>query len=120
MATIVVADDEHAILGAVAEVLAMEGHTVIAAADGGEAKGLLGETLPDLVISDMMMPRLDGLGLVRWMRSQPELAHVPVLIVSAAGPPVFNGLESVSYLAKPFTLDALLYEVTQALGETPP
>jgi CheY-like chemotaxis protein len=116
MATIVVADDERTLLEAVAEVLAIEGHTVLLATDGLEARGLLDGTMPDLVISDMMMPRLGGFGLLEWMRLQPALVNVPVLVVSASAPPVFHGLEPVTFLAKPFNLDALLHAVTKALG----
>jgi CheY-like chemotaxis protein len=118
MATIVVVDDEHTILEVVVNILTMEGYTVLAARDGLEARGVLGGTLPDLVVTDMMMPGLDGFGLVRWMRSQPTLANVPALVVSAVAPPLFDGLEPVTFIAKPFELAALLDAVTRSLGKT--
>jgi CheY-like chemotaxis protein len=118
MVTIVVAEDEYTIREVVVEVLAMEGYIVHSARDGLEARALLEGSLPNLVVTDLMMPRLDGLGLVRWMRSQLALANLPVILVSAAAPPVFDGLEPVTFLAKPFDLAAVVLAVSKALGET--
>jgi CheY-like chemotaxis protein len=58
MATIVVAEDEPTILEAVAAVLAEDGHAVLSVRDGLTAQALLTETVPDLVVTDIMMPGL--------------------------------------------------------------
>ena len=121
MATILVAEDEPAILGLLAEVLQEDGHAVVATPDGAAALAALerampGGDLPDLVVTDAMMPRLDGPALVRRMRATPAMAGLPVLITSAAWLPDLAGLEPVGFLAKPFELDALLAAVGHALG----
>ena len=116
MATIVVADDEPAILGAVADVLALAGHAVIRAADGRAAREVVAGTTPDLVVTDVMMPGLDGRELGRWMRTRPELRDVPVILASAGVRPVLDGLRPATFLAKPFDLDALLGTIDELIG----
>jgi CheY-like chemotaxis protein len=112
MATIMVVDDEPVILETVVDVLTAEGHGVLSAMDGLAAQVLLTATVPDLLVTDVMMPRLDGLGLVRWMRTRPELVNVPVVLISATSSPELDGLGPVTFLPKPFDLTALLHAVT--------
>ena len=119
MATILVVDDEPAILDLLVGVLGKEGHTLLAAADGTRATEVLGRVVPDLVVTDAMMPRLDGAGLIRWMRGRVELREVPVLLLSA-GPRLDAGaLGAVGFVAKPFDLATLLAAVGAALGHPP-
>lgn len=115
MAAIMVVDDEPMILETVAGVLAEDGHTVLTARDGVAARDLLAGRVPDLVVTDPMMPRLDGPGLVRWMRSHPELRHTPAVMTSAAASPTLTGLEPVFLLAKPFDLNTFLALVARAI-----
>ena len=117
MATILVVDDEPTILDALAEVLREEGHAVLAAGDGAAALGLLARGAPDLVITDTMMPGLDGPGLVRRMRARPELREAPVLLASAVARPPWDGLGDVAFLPKPFDLGALLAAVATLVGD---
>ena len=119
MATIVVAEDEPTILEAMATVLAMEGHAVLPAAHGLAARDLLAATVPDLVVSDIMMPGLDGPDLVRWMRTRPDLRTVPVILTSAAVWPELDGLQPAVFLAKPFDLADLLDAVARAASPHP-
>jgi CheY-like chemotaxis protein len=119
MATIVLAEDEPTILEAVATVLAMEGHAVLPAAHGLAARDLLSVSVPDLVVSDVMMPGLDGPDLVRWMRAQPALRTVPVILTSAAVRPVLDGLGPVVFLPKPFDLADLLDAVARFVSPPP-
>lgn len=116
MATILVVDDEPALRDLLAELLGDEGHTVLTAADGAAAAEILGRAAPDLVVTDAMMPRLDGPGLLRWMRTQPALRGVPAVVVSAVGRVDPDGLGAVAFVAKPFELAALLAAVDAALG----
>jgi CheY-like chemotaxis protein len=116
MATILVADDELVLLDVVAAVLTEEGHAVLTATNGIVARDLLTETVPDLLITDTMMPRLDGPSLIRWVRTQPAMHQVAVVLTSAAVCPALDGLGPVRFIAKPFDLAHLLQVVAEALG----
>jgi light-regulated signal transduction histidine kinase (bacteriophytochrome) len=93
----------------------MEGFTVITAADGQEGVERTRADRPDIVVSDVMMPHLDGFGLVRELRKERSTASLPVLLLSArAGEEAaVAGLDSGSddYLAKPFSARELLARV---------
>jgi light-regulated signal transduction histidine kinase (bacteriophytochrome) len=84
-------------------------------ADGREALAAIRARKPDLVLSDVMMPNLDGLGLVRALREDPETRTLPVILLSArAGQEAsLEGLSAGAddYLAKPFTSQELLARV---------
>ncbi len=67
MGTILVVDDEPTIRDLLVELLHEEGHTMLGAVDGVAAREILEQTVPDLVITDAMMPRLNGPGLERVM-----------------------------------------------------
>src|SRR5215203_482635 len=119
MATILVVDDEPALLELLVDILDGEGHEMLAARDGVVALGLLTGRRSDLVITNAMMPRLDGMGLIRSMRHHPDLRDVPVIVLSAATLPTLDGLGAVTFLPKPFELTALLAAVATALrGES--
>jgi DNA-binding response OmpR family regulator len=91
------------------------------AADGMEAYSSLRSEpkLPDLVLTDVMMPRLDGLQLVRKMKADPALARIPVVILTAKGSPrdVVSGINAGArhYLTKPFKHDELIGKVKKLL-----
>jgi CheY-like chemotaxis protein len=57
--------------------------SVVTAADGAAALDLIQRNKPDLVLSDVMMPKLDGFGLLKAIRSRPELRTIPVILLSA-------------------------------------
>ncbi len=118
MPTILVADDEPTTLDLVVAVLRDEGYATLAARDGPEVLELLAGARPDLVLMDVMMPGLDGREVVRRMRARPELAGVPVVLMSAAAP-VDPAALGVAFLPKPFDLDRLLREVAAALVNPP-
>jgi DNA-binding response OmpR family regulator len=89
------------------------------AADGEQALARMRETLPDLVVSDLAMPVLDGLGLVRAMRADPELEFVPVILLTAAAEPEsrVTGFEGGAddYVTKPFEVRELLARIARML-----
>ncbi|HXY68582.1 MAG TPA: sigma-54 dependent transcriptional regulator [Gemmatimonadales bacterium] len=102
-ARILVADDEPGVRGFIAEALADDGHAVVQAADGAEAAGRLARESFDLLITDLRMPRLDGMALLRQVRGeQPELE---VIVLTAFGT-VDSAVEAMKlgafdYLQKP-------------------
>ncbi len=120
MGTILVVDDEPTIRELLVELLQEEGHTLLGAVDGVAARKILTRTVPDLVLTDAMMPRLDGPGLVKWMREHPELRAVPVIILSAVVRIDPAELDNVVFVAKPFDLTTLLEAVETALDPPSP
>ncbi|WP_232797103.1 response regulator [Blastococcus atacamensis] len=96
-------------------------------ADGAEALAAVAERQPDLVLTDVMMPRIDGFELLRALRADPATRHIPVIMLTArAGQEAsVEGLEAGAddYLAKPFRAAELLARVRVALeraaGRTP-
>jgi two-component system chemotaxis sensor kinase CheA len=84
---VLVADDSLTTRSAMKAVLEIAGYSVIAAADGEEALSLLRETGAQLVVSDVQMPRLDGLGLTRRVKSDPRLRGTPVILVTSLDAP---------------------------------
>ncbi|MEV8371120.1 SpoIIE family protein phosphatase [Kribbella sp. NPDC056861] len=114
-ARILVADDNADMREYLARLLTDAGHQVTLANDGQYALEAALSTLPELVISDVMMPRLDGLQLVAALRDEPRTAGTPVLLLSArAGQEAsILGLEAGAddYLVKPFSAAELLARV---------
>jgi CheY-like chemotaxis protein len=82
-ATILVVEDDRAICEMVAQVLEEEGYRVVTAADGFEAVKRLDEAHPDLVISDVMIPVLDGGHLASFIHARPARKPVPVVGMTA-------------------------------------
>ena len=92
-----------------------ERYDVQVAGDGEAALAAMEKSLPDLVLSDIMMPRLDGLGLLARLRSNPRTSTLPIVLLSArAGEELrVEGLETGAddYLIKPFTARELLARI---------
>ncbi|MGE0216347.1 SpoIIE family protein phosphatase [Mycolicibacterium sp.] len=109
---VLVADDNADMRDYLARLLRGGGYLVDTVADGRAALEAIRAAAPDLVISDVMMPRLDGLGLVAALRADRRTAAVPVVLLSArAGPDAsISGLQAGAddYLVKPFTAPELL------------
>jgi CheY-like chemotaxis protein len=88
MKSILLVDDEPDLLAAWHLILSAEGYDVRCAAKGAQALEAIRECLPDLVITDWMMPVMGGAELCRRLRAQPNLAQVPILVHTSAPPPV--------------------------------
>lgn len=101
--TVLIVDDEPAIVDLLSQLLEDEGYRVVSAGDGQAAWETVREQRPDLVIADVMMPRMDGFALVDRLSdgNQP----VPVILMSAA---VESRRQGVPFIAKPFDLGELL------------
>ncbi len=119
-ARILIVEDDPAILAGLTEKLRREGHDVIAAEDGEEARTRIADEPLDLVVLDLMLPKLDGLSVLRWLRK--KTATLPVLILSAKGleEEKVEGLRAGAddYLAKPFGLKELMARVDALLRRT--
>ena len=82
MKKILVAEDDPALRELVRETLGMLGYEVIEAVDGEEALRKVRESPPDLVLLDIQMPKLDGQGVLKQIRQDPKLAHLPVVALT--------------------------------------
>lgn len=115
---VLVVDDNPEMRAYLTELLQGE-HQVVAAANGIEAWDLLQRGPVDVVVSDFMMPELDGLGLAARIKASASLAHTPVILVTARGGTEASaaGLEGGAddYIAKPFSPQELRARVRAAL-----
>lgn len=116
---VLLADDNADMRAYISRLLADEGCEVTAVEDGQRALEEARARRPDLVLTDVMMPRLDGFGLVRAVRASPALACVPVIMLSArAGEESrIEGMEAAAddYLVKPFAARELIARVSAAI-----
>ncbi|RFU47666.1 response regulator [Paraburkholderia sp. DHOC27] len=112
---VLVVDDNADLRDYMRRILRQAGHEVSVAIDGQAALDAARAAPPDLIVSDVMMPRLDGFGMLRALRDDPMLRETPVLLLSArAGEEArVGGLESGAddYLTKPFSARELLARV---------
>jgi CheY-like chemotaxis protein len=118
-ARILVVDDDEWILRMVSTVLRNERYEVITASDGEEGLATALTTRPDLIILDVMMPKMDGWTLIKQIRSMPDFSFVPVLFLTAldSSKDRVHGfrLGADDYLPKPFQAEELVVRVATAL-----
>lgn len=124
MAKILVAEDERDIRDLIAFTLQFAGHEVVTASNGEEGlQAALRET-PDLIISDVRMPKMTGYEMCRLIKAEPRTAHIPVVFLSAKGQDqeVQSGLAAgaIEYLLKPFAPDQLMAKVAELLAKHRP
>ncbi|MGE4219357.1 MAG: response regulator [Alphaproteobacteria bacterium] len=118
MARILIVEDEYLIAAAAEAALDAAGHRAVVASDGRAALEWLRDNLPDLIVTDYMMPRMDGGKLVAAVRADPRLAHVPIVMVTATPPETIRskGLDIQMLLSKPVMEAALLRAVETLVG----
>jgi DNA-binding response OmpR family regulator len=118
--TILVADDEEDLRELVTYRLTRSGYQVIGAGDGLQALELAAERTPDLMVLDVMMPKLDGYELTRRVRAEAALRSIPVILLTARSQEsdIDRGFEvgADDYLKKPFNPDELVARVRAVLG----
>jgi DNA-binding response OmpR family regulator len=119
--TVLVVDDEPIVREVVARYLSREGYRTLEAGDGDAARAAIEETAPDLVVLDVMLPKVDGLELCRWIRSSSDL---PVIMLTARGEEADRivGLElgADDYVTKPFSPRELAARVRTVLRRRTP
>ena len=111
---VLVVDDEPQIRAFLSLTLSDAGFMVRAAEDGAVALDLLKTLRPAVIITDLMMPRVDGWELCRRLRDATDTAMIPLVVISALQPAHAPG---DAFFAKPFELDALLATLQQLTGE---
>ena len=113
MTRILVVDDEPDIVSTLQLILDFEGYDVLLAYDGREALDQARTGRPDLIITDIMMPRMDGLELCRALRAGPETRDIPIIVLSSIEPE--GEVCWDAHVLKPSDVDALLGTVRAQL-----
>lgn len=118
-----VADDEHHVVDVVKSMLLRRDFIVTSAADGAQALAKVRENPPDILLLDIMMPKMDGATLAQKLRESPDTAHIPIVFLTG-----LVGVEESQrrgarfggqlYLAKPFDADQLFEVIDLALAES--
>jgi CheY-like chemotaxis protein len=118
MALVLVVEDEFGIAELLDTVLTDEGHRVRTAMNGKEGLDLLAQERPDLVLSDYMMPVMDGAAMLGAIAADPGLRSIPVVMMSSMSEMAVAERCSgyVTFMHKPFKLDELLDVVGRVLG----
>jgi two-component system alkaline phosphatase synthesis response regulator PhoP len=123
MSTILIIEDDPTLRDTLAYSLHQEGYEVHTAADGEQGLALIRTHQPDLVVLDVMLPKLDGLALCRLVRRDQKIAATPIIMLTARGTQgdKMVGLDSGAddYLTKPFGLGELLARIRAVLRRAP-
>ncbi len=85
---ILIIEDEKTLLNAIAKKLEVENYQVQTALDGQEGLEKIEEDMPDLILLDILMPRVDGFGVLEKLNKNPKFSNIPVIIISNSGQPV--------------------------------
>ncbi len=116
---LLVVDDEPDLLRAVALTLRVEGYEVVTARNGAEAVVCVAESVPDLIVSDIRMPEVNGHMLVRYLRDSPRTNLIPVIFLTAKDTTAdrIAGFRSGvdAYITKPFEPEELLAAISGIL-----
>ncbi|MCT7951887.1 response regulator [Ancylothrix sp. C2] len=120
MSTVLVVDDSATLREMLSILLTNNGINVIEACDGVEAKEKIQATCPDLVVVDIVMPRMNGYDLCRWLKSDPKARKVPVVMCSSKIQDFdrYWGMKqgADAYVSKPFHPNEMLETVKVLLG----
>jgi two-component system, OmpR family, response regulator VicR len=107
VATVLIVDDEEPVRGFLTMLIRDSGHRVVQAIHGGRALEVVEREKPDLVISDVMMPVLNGAELCRRLKARADTRHIPVILMSSSGKQAADGAGADAFIAKPFELDEM-------------
>jgi len=115
--TVLVVEDEITIALLIATVLEDEGHRVLTAGNGVQALERIAENKPDLIVSDLMMPLMDGAELAKALRENPATRDIPIVFMSALPQSAVDDRVDghAGFLRKPFLEPALLALVRDVL-----
>jgi len=120
MAKILVVDDEPDIVRVIVKIMESRKHEVDTAADGPEALERIKENLPDVVILDLNLPRMDGFEVCKRIKDNEATQHIPVVMMTAAYVSVQDAergtkLGADEYVTKPFLREVLVHNVERLL-----
>lgn len=119
--TVLVVDDSTSIRNLIEKALTKAGFNVISAENGRDALELLGKDTPDMILSDLHMPELDGFGLCKSVHSDKNLSQIPFIIMSSDGDRAtmrrLLQYGASAYLVKPFNIDQLVVTAERFLSD---
>jgi DNA-binding response OmpR family regulator len=118
---IITIDDEAPIRSLIRHTLRQEGYEVFEASDGREGLELIRRERPDLILLDFVMPEMNGAETLRAIRSEEQIAHIPVLLLTGVKEvekigPLLQDIRN-DYLDKPFLVETLKEHVRTLLGK---
>ena len=115
MARILIVEDDIDICHLIGLFLEQGGHDIMMAADGAEGIVFAQSSLPDLIVMDLVLPRLDGWMAIGQLKSDPRTMHIPILVISAHAQPDdrmrARSAGCDDFLTKPFDFERLLAQV---------
>jgi len=119
MATVLIVEDEIGIGGLLEDVLLDEGHSVLIASNGRQALDLVAKDRPDLILTDYMMPVMDGATFMKALADQPSFADIPVLVMSSLPEEVVAERcpGYAQFIRKPFSIFEVI-DIVQSLTRT--
>lgn len=119
MTKVLIVDDSQTLRQMLSDLLQESGMQVVEAINGVEAKGKILDQLPDLVITDLIMPEMNGYELCRWIKNDPATKTIPVMICSTKSEEFdrYWGMKqgADAYITKPFHPPELLKTVKRLL-----
>ena len=120
MKRVLIIDDSPSVLQLLQFVFESEHYDVVTAADGAEGLQKIGEQLPDVVITDSIMPVMDGFAFLQKLKEQPIASHIPVIMLTSEDPDSSDQLtrepKPDAFIRKSADFGPLLNKVSEALG----
>jgi twitching motility two-component system response regulator PilH len=123
MTTVMVVDDSPTIRAMIVDLLKSHGITTLEAGDGTIAQEVLADSpAPDIIITDIVMPKMNGYEFCRWVKNNPKTSHVPVVMCTTKGEDFDKHWGkrqgSDAYITKPFDAEDMM-KVLNSLLQTP-
>jgi two-component system alkaline phosphatase synthesis response regulator PhoP len=113
---VLIAEDDPSVRMTLEFVLEDEGFSVLMAEDGIEALRIAGEELPDVILLDQMMPKMDGKRVLDALRSTDATRRIPVLVLTGMGRDTEEEWAGAQFVGKPFSPDDLIERIRGVLG----
>ena len=119
MTTILIVDDEYLIADILGYAMEDEGYMVVKASNGRKGLEVLDRERPELVITDFMMPVMDGLEFARAIRARPASADLPIILMSGAQGSVGRASPDLfaAVFDKPFDINQVIAKVRELIGD---
>lgn len=121
MKKIVIVEDSRQTSTILTEILTKEGYSVYTAYDGIEGYRLIKKIKPDLVLLDLLLPKVSGFDICSKMAEDNEIRKIPIIILSTLAEDKetlrkLKNYEIIRFMKKPYNIDDLLYEVKKTIG----